>query len=98
MYQGVTIGALSTKEGHKLHGSKRHPTIEDNVTLYSGASILGGNTVIGEGSVIGGNSFVTKSIAPHSTVTIKTHEMVLGAKNKPEEKELEQDSTWFYVI
>ena len=98
VYQGVTIGALSTKEGHKLHGSKRHPTIEDNVTLYSGASILGGNTVIGEGSVIGGNSFVTKSIAPHSTVTIKTHEMVLGAKNKPEEKELEQDSTWFYVI
>ena len=60
VYQGVTIGALSTKAGQKLHGTKRHPTIEDNVTLYSGASVLGGNTVIGEGAVIGGNAFVNK--------------------------------------
>jgi serine O-acetyltransferase len=68
VYQGVTIGALSTKLGHKLHGTRRHPTIEDDVTIYSGATILGGNTVIGEGSVIGGNAFVTKSVPPHSTV------------------------------
>lgn len=74
VYQGVTIGALSTKAGHSLHGTKRHPTIEDNVTLYSGASVLGGNTVIGEGSVIGGNAFVTKSVPPHSTVLVETQE------------------------
>ena len=53
IYQGVTIGALSTREGQKLHGTRRHPTIEDNVTIYAGASILGGNTVIGRNSVIG---------------------------------------------
>ena len=100
IYQGVTIGALSTKAGHAAHGVRRHPTIEDNVTLYSGASVLGGNTVIGEGSVIGGNAFVTKSVAPHSTVTVKTHEMILDADGKHplEEKDMEQDATWFYVI
>ncbi|HAT83194.1 serine O-acetyltransferase [Eubacterium pyruvativorans] len=99
LYQGVTIGALSVKEGHKLHGTKRHPTIEDNVTLYAGATVLGGNTVIGEGSVIGGNSFVTKSVEPHTTVTIKTHEMVYDSEGKKtkEDRELEQDA-WFYVI
>lgn len=76
VYQGVTIGALSTKDGQKLHGTKRHPTIEDHVTLYSGASVLGGRTVIGEGAVIGGNAFVTRSVEPHTTVTIKMKEMV----------------------
>lgn len=75
VYQGVTIGALSTKQGHKLHGTKRHPTIEDYVTLYSGASVLGGDTVIGEGSVIGGNAFITKSVPPHTRVNVKLHEM-----------------------
>lgn len=100
VYQGVTIGALSTKDGQKLHGTKRHPTIEDNVTLYSGASVLGGNTIIGEGAVIGGNAFVTSSVDPHTTVTIKTHEMVYDSKSHKakEEKELEQDAAWFYVI
>ena len=47
---------------------KRHPTIEDNVTIYANATILGGSTVIGEGSVVGGNTWITKSVAPHSTV------------------------------
>ena len=75
IYQGVTIGALSTKGGHALHGTRRHPTIEDNVTIYSGASILGGNTVIGEGSIIGGNAFITTSIEPGSRVSISNHEM-----------------------
>ncbi len=100
VYQGVTIGALSTKDGQKMHGTKRHPTIEDYVTLYSGASVLGGNTVIGTGAVIGGNAFVTKSVDPYTTVTIKTHEMVVDYKKhvKTEEKELEQDESWFYVI
>lgn len=61
--------------------------------------MLGGNTVIGEGSVIGGNSFVTKSVEPHTTVTIKTHEMVYDSEGKKtkEDRELEQDA-WFYVI
>ena len=68
LYQGVTIGALSTKDGHLLSGKKRHPTIEDNVTIYSNASILGGDTVIGRGSVIGGNAFITQSVAPNSKV------------------------------
>lgn len=71
VYQGVTIGALSTKQGQKLHGTKRHPTIEDNVTLYSGATVLGGDTVIGEGAVIGGNAFVTGSVAPNTRVLVK---------------------------
>jgi serine O-acetyltransferase len=70
IYQGVTIGALSTRGGHALHGTKRHPTIEDNVTIYSGASILGGDTVIGEGSIIGGNAFITASVKPGSRISI----------------------------
>ena len=95
IYQGVTIGALSTKDGQKMHGTKRHPTIEDYVTLYSGASVLGGRTVIGEGAVIGGNAFVTKSVDPYTTVTIKTHELVVDRKShkKTDEKELEQDDS-----
>ena len=69
IYQGVTIGALSTREGQKLHGMKRHPTIEDNVTIYAGASILGGNTVIGHDSVIGANAFITSSVPCNTKVT-----------------------------
>lgn len=68
LYQGVTLGALSTKGGQKLRDVRRHPTIGDNVTIYSGASILGGETVIEEGVVIGGNSFITHPLkkAPRS--------------------------------
>ena len=77
IYQGVTIGALSTRAGHRLQGKKRHPTIEDNVTIYSGASILGGDTVIGHDVVIGGNCFITASIAPNSRVNVKNQEMLL---------------------
>lgn len=75
VYQGVTLGALSTRGGQQLRGKKRHPTIEDNVTIYAGASILGGNTVIGAGSVIGSNAFITSSIVPGTTVSIKTQEL-----------------------
>ena len=67
IYQGVTLGALSLKEGHNLNGVKRHPTIKDNVTIYSGASILGGNTIIGENSIIGSNVFIVKSVAANTT-------------------------------
>ena len=75
IYQGVTLGALSTRGGQKLRGKRRHPTIQNNVTIYAGASILGGNTVIGEGCVIGSNAFITESVAPGTTVTIKNQEL-----------------------
>jgi serine O-acetyltransferase len=71
IYQGVTIGALSTSGGQNLTGVKRHPTIEDDVTIYSGASILGGDTVIGSGTIIGSNAFITTSMPAGSRVSIK---------------------------
>ncbi len=80
IYQGVTLGALSTRGGQKLRDVKRHPTIEDNVTIYSGASILGGDTVIGRDSVIGGNAFITKSIPAGSRVSIKQQELLFSGK------------------
>lgn len=77
IYQGVTLGALSTRGGQKLRGKRRHPTIEDDVTIYAGASVLGGETVIGQGCVIGSNVFITKSVPPCTTVTIKSQELHL---------------------
>lgn len=75
IYQGVTLGALSTRRGEGVPASaKRHPTIEDNVTIYSGATILGGETVIGAGSVIGGNVWITKSVPPGSKIFGKARE------------------------
>ena len=82
VYQGVTIGALSTRAGQALHGRKRHPTIEDNVTIYSGATILGGETVIGHDVVIGGNCFIAASIAPYSRVNVRNQEEMLGGKSR----------------
>ncbi len=91
LYQGVTLGALSTREGQKLRGTRRHPTIEDNVTIYAGATVLGGDTVIGEGSIIAGSAFVTESMPAHSKVLVKTPElMVKGGKNL----ELKKEPTW----
>ncbi len=75
LYQGVTLGALSTRGGQSLRGKRRHPTIEDNVTIYAGASVLGGDTVIGKDCIIGSNAFITKSIAPGTTVSIKNQEL-----------------------
>ena len=100
IYQGVTLGALSTRGGQKLKNAKRHPTIEDNVTIYSGASILGGETVIGRDSVIGGNAFITKSIPAGTTVSIKGQELQFkqGGKTTMEISNLEQDENWFYII
>ncbi len=68
IYQGVTLGALAPAKGQSLRGQRRHPTIEDDVTLYAGATILGGDTVIGRGSTIGGNVFLTESVPPGSKV------------------------------
>lgn len=75
IYQGVTLGALSTRGGQKLRSTKRHPTLEDNVTVYSGASILGGETVIGEGAIIGSNAFITSSVPGGTRVSIKNPEL-----------------------
>ncbi|MBQ3486482.1 MAG: serine acetyltransferase [Clostridia bacterium] len=77
IYQGVTLGALSTRGGQTLRGKRRHPTIEDRVTIYSGASVLGGDTVIGHDAVIGGNAFITSSIAPGTRVSVKSQELEL---------------------
>ncbi len=83
IYQGVTIGALSfakDKEGQIVRGKKRHPTIEDDVVIYSGATILGGDTVIGKSSVIGGNVWLTRSVPPHTRVIISEPELVIDSK------------------
>ena len=99
LYQGVTLGALSTRAGRALKGVKRHPTIEDNVTIYSGASILGGETVIGTGSVIGGNVFITKSIAPGTRVSVKNQELRFDTSKKlVKTEESPVDESWLYVI
>jgi serine O-acetyltransferase len=69
IYQGVTLGALSLARGQAAdQGGKRHPTIEDEVTIYAGATILGGKTVIGKGSIVGGNVWLTESVAPGSRI------------------------------
>lgn len=71
LYQGVTLGALSfpkDEKGRLIRGQKRHPTIEDKVVIYAGATILGGETIIGEGSIIGGNVWLTESVPPGTRV------------------------------
>lgn len=72
LYQGVTLGALSVERMGAGRGQKRHPTIEDDVTIYAGATILGGQTVIGAGSVVGSNVWLIESVAPGSHVTEDT--------------------------
>ncbi|MGN1116223.1 MAG: serine O-acetyltransferase EpsC [Candidatus Ornithomonoglobus sp.] len=100
IYQGVTLGALSTRGGQRLRNQKRHPTIEDNVTIYSGASILGGETVIGKNVVIGGNAFITKSVLEGTKVSVKNHELSYNYDDKApvENTDEENDTSWFYVI
>lgn len=70
LYQGVTLGALSTRGAGDDSGAQRHPTLEDDVTVYAGATILGGKTVIGRGSTIGGNVWLTYSVQPGTTVLL----------------------------
>ncbi len=78
IYQGVTLGALSLppNAGDGLRGQKRHPTIEDDVIIYSGATILGGDTIIGARSVIGGNVWLTRSVAPETSVILESPKLV----------------------
>ncbi|MBO5247527.1 MAG: serine acetyltransferase [Eubacterium sp.] len=70
LYQGVTLGALSTRKGQLLSDVKRHPTIGNNVTVYSNASILGGETVVGDNSTIGGGAFITSSVPENTRVNV----------------------------
>jgi serine O-acetyltransferase len=85
LYQGVTLGAMSfpkDERGRVIKGLQRHPTIEDNVTIYANATILGGQTVIGRGVTVGGNTFVTQSITADSTVVSETPQLRVRSKRK----------------
>jgi serine O-acetyltransferase len=80
IYQGVTLGALSfprDENGELVRGTKRHPTLEDGVVVYANATILGGDVVIGRDSVIGSNVWLTKSLAPRSTIVIEKPRLVV---------------------
>jgi serine O-acetyltransferase len=96
MYHGVTLGAFNPTSrrdsGGELvrgHSNKRHPDIEDHVTIYPGATILGGDTRIGHHSIIGGNVWLTHSVAPYSRVTVKDPELLIRSHNKS------SDEDWF---
>jgi serine O-acetyltransferase len=80
MFHGVTLGARSTAHVEALRGRKRHPTLEDRVTVYPGATILGGDTVIGAGSTIGGNVFLMQSVPPNSLVLYDAPEVRVLSK------------------
>jgi serine O-acetyltransferase len=83
IYQGVTLGALSLPKnaGDQYRGRKRHPTIEDDVIIYSGATILGGDTVIGARSVIGGNVWITASVPPDTMVVMEAPRLIYKTRN-----------------
>jgi serine O-acetyltransferase len=88
LYQGVTLGALSIprdERGEILRGVKRHPTLEDDVVVYAGATILGGDTVVGRGSVIGGNVWLTTSVPPFSRVTLSRDQLAYEIRNRAPE-------------
>ena len=82
LYQGVTLGALSIprdERGRVIRDTKRHPTVEDNVTVYANATVLGGNTVLGAESVVGGSVFITQSIPPGTRVALRPPEVRVGS-------------------
>ena len=83
IYQGVTLGALSfptDADGNLIRNMKRHPTIEDHVVIYASATILGGKTVIGHDSVIGSSVWLTRSVEPHTTVTLESPKLRMRAE------------------
>jgi serine O-acetyltransferase len=84
IYQGVTLGAAYVKKSMK--GMKRHPTIEDNVIIYSGTTILGGETVIGHDTIIGGNVWLTKSVPPYSVVYHESKVVIRDSQENKEDK------------
>jgi len=79
IYQGVTLGAVSVDKSMK--GKKRHPTLEDNVIVYSGSTILGGDTIIGHDTVVGGNVWLTKSVPPYSVVYHESKVVIRDSKD-----------------
>lgn len=87
IYQGVTLGALSTRKGQQLSGVKRHPTIEDNVVIYANTTVLGGETVVGANSVIAGNTFITASIPPDTKVASTMPELEIKHSKKFNERQ-----------
>lgn len=93
IYQGVTLGALSFPKdentGDLVRGTKRHPTIENNVVIYANATILGGNTRIGHHAVIGSSAWITRSVAPHTTVTIENPRLRYKDGSPVEEKSID---------
>lgn len=94
VYQGVTLGAMSFPKddsGRVIRGTKRHPTVCDNVTLYANAIVLGGDTIIGENSVIGGSVFVTSTVPPNSVVTFTPPELRLRIRSDDESKPTRRD-------
>ena len=92
LYQGVTLGALSTRMGQQLANVKRHPTIRDNVTIYSNSTVLGGETVVGENTIIGGNTFITESIPANTKVSAKSQELVI----KKPKSQVSATNVWDY--
>lgn len=92
LYQGVTLGALSTRMGQQLANVKRHPTICDNVTIYSNSTVLGGETVVGENTIIGGNTFITESIPANTKVSAKSPELVI----KKPKSQVSATNVWDY--
>lgn len=92
LYQGVTLGALSTRKGQQLANVKRHPTIRDNVTIYSNSTVLGGETVVGENTIIGGNTFITESIPANTKVSAKSPELVI----KKPKTQVSATNVWEY--
>ncbi len=97
IYQGVTLGALAPAYGQMLRGQKRHPTIEDEVVIYAGATILGGETVIGKGSVIGGNVFITASVPPLNQVSAEPPKLKYRDR-RPKGQRLAAESAWDFQI
>ena len=94
IYQGVTLGALSTRKGQQLAGVKRHPTIEDDVTIYSNASVLGGQTVVGKGAIIAGSAFVIESVPAYARVSLKNQEVVVRTRSDAKPAQPEPAPTW----
>ena len=83
LYQGVTLGALSVprdERGRVIRNTKRHPTVEDGVTVYANTTVLGGGTVVGHGSVVGGSVFLTRSVPPASRVALRPPDMTVRSK------------------
>ena len=76
MYQGVTLGALSLKEGQSLKNIKRHPTIGNNVTLYADAFVFGGDTVIGDNVIVGNNAIIRESVEANKVVYLKNEVII----------------------